>query len=124
MIPDRVLRAALWLSAGLNALGAVIFGQVAVSGMSPFVPVALPRFAAAQLAWVIAVFGVAYGWQAAVSPINRPLVALGGMGKLGFFVLLAVYWAAGEVPAAMAMNAVPDLLLGAVFMSWVWRRTP
>lgn len=117
MVSDRVLRVALWLTVALNAFGAVIFGQVAVGGASAFLPVAMPRFAAGQIAWVIALFGLVYGWQAIAPRINCGLIAVGGLGKVGFFLLTVAYWLAGDLPGQMAANATPDLLFGLLFLS-------
>lgn len=118
VISDRVIRLALWLTVALNGLGTVIFGQVAVGGSSAFLPVAMPRFAAGHLAWVIALFGVVYGWQAMEPQINRGLIAIGGLGKVGFFLLTLAYWLVGDVPGQMAANATPDLLFGLLFLLW------
>lgn len=118
MVSDRILRVALWLTVALNALGAVIFGQVAIGGSSAFLPVAVSRFAAGQIAWVIALFGFVYGWQAMAPRINRGVIATGGLGKLGFFLLTVAYWLAGDVPGQMAANATPDLLFGVLFLSY------
>lgn len=118
LISERAIRLALWLTVALNAFGAVIFGQVALGGSSAFLPVAMPRFAAAQIGWVIAVFGVVYAWQALEPRINRGLLAIGGIGKLGFFLLTLAYALAGDVPTEMAANAAPDLLFGVFFLAW------
>lgn len=121
MMSNRGLDVALWLSAILNALGTAIFAQASITGASPFVPIAMPRFAAAQIGWVIALFGAVYGWQAMASRKNRALIALGGTGKIGFFLLTAVYWIVGDVPQEMAVNATPDLLLGSALLAWAVR---
>lgn len=124
MVSDRVLRISLWLTVALNAFGTVIFGQLAVGGTSAFLPVAMPRFAAGQIAWVIALFGVVYGWQAMAPRINRGLIAMGGIGKLGFFLLTCAYWLAGDLPGQMAANAAPDLLFGVLFLTWASGASP
>lgn len=123
VVSDRVLRVALWLTVALNALGTVIFGQLALGGTSAFLPVAMPRFAAGQIAWVIALFGFVYGWQALTPRLNRGLIAMGGVGKVGFFLLTCAYWLLGDVPGQMAANATPDLLFGVLFLTWA-RRGP
>jgi hypothetical protein len=122
VISDRAIRIALWLTVALNALGTGIFGLAAVGGSSPFLPVAIPRFAAGHIAWVIALFGVLYAWQAMEPHINRGLIAIGGVGKLGFFLLTLAYSVAGDIPAQMAANAAPDLLFGVVFLAWAHGR--
>jgi len=47
---------------------------------------------------------------------------VGGVGKLGFFTITLIYAIAGDVPASMALNATPDLVLAAIFLWWArWR---
>ena len=50
--------------------------------------------------------------------INRALLVVGGLGKLGFFALTLIYAIAGDVPFGMALNATPDLILAAIFLWW------
>lgn len=49
------------------------------------IPIAPPRYFVAQQAFGIALFGVVYAWLARQAVIDRGLVAVGGLGKLGFF---------------------------------------
>jgi len=115
---DRVIRSALWASVVLNALGVIVFLPPALGHPSPLLPIAVPRFFAAQLGFTIALFGGVYVWLALQSRLNRALVAVGGFGKLGFFALTALYAFVGDVPGSMAVNATPDLVLGTVFLWW------
>lgn len=82
-------------------------------------PVAVPPWVAAQLAFVIALFGGVYAWLARQSRINRPLLVVGALGKLGFFGLNLAYAVAGDIPMDMAVNATPDLVFAGVFLWWV-----
>ena len=115
---DRVLRGALWTTVALNALGFAAFFLPALGYESPLLPIAAPPFFAAQIAFMIALFGVVYAWLAVQPRINRALVVVGGLGKVGFFVLTLAYALAGDIPGSMAVGASPDLALGAVFLWW------
>ncbi len=118
MSPDRIVRAALWVSVPINALGVLVFTPLAFGYASPLLPVAAPRFFAAQIDFVIALFLVVYAWLAVQPRLNRGLVVVGGAGKIGFFALTAVYAVVGDLPMSMAVNATPDLVLGGVFLWW------
>jgi hypothetical protein len=118
---ERVIRAALWASVALNALGVVVFALPALGNRSALLPVEVPRYFAAQICLTIALFGGVYAWLAMQPSINRPLLVVGGLGKLGFFSLTLIYAIAGDVPPGMALNATPDLVLAAIFLWWARR---
>jgi hypothetical protein len=120
MRSDRVIRNALRASVLLNLIGLVVFAPLVVGRASPFVPVPVTRFFAAQVAFTIALFGAVYAWQSVQQPLNRALIAVGGIGKLGFFALTLVYAIIGDVPAQMVMSALPDLAFAGIFLWWAW----
>jgi hypothetical protein len=117
---NRILRGALWASVALNALGVVVFAPLAVGRPSPLLPVPLSPFLAGQVGFVIALFGGVYVWLARQPIIHRPLLVVGGLGKLGFFGLAVAYAVAGVVPVHVAVSALPDLVLGTLFL-WAVR---
>lgn len=121
--PDRHLRAALWASVALNALGVVVFAPLAVGRTSVLLPVPASPFLAGQIGFVIALFGGVYLWLTRQPVIPRPLLVVGGLGKLGFFALAVAYAVFGEVPVRVAISALPDLVLGAVFLWSAHRAT-
>lgn len=116
MRPDPLLRAALWASVALNALGVVVFAPLAVGRASPLLPASPSPFLAGQLGFVIALFGGVYLWLARQPTVHRPLLVVGGLGKVGFFALSAAYAVAGVVPPQVALGAVADLVLGGLFL--------
>ena len=120
MRSNRILRGALWASVALNALGVVVFAPLAVGRPSPLLPVPLSPFLAGQVGFVIALFGGVYVWLARQPIIHRPLLVVGGLGKLGFFGLAVAYAVAGVVPVHVAVSALPDLVLGTLFL-WAVR---
>lgn len=115
---DRVLRTALWATVALNVLGTIVFALPALGRPSPLLPMAVPPYFAAQIGFTIALFAGVYAWLAVQPQIHRPLIVVGGLGKLGFFALTAAYAFAGDVPVGMALNATPDLVFAAVFLWW------
>ena len=118
MASDRTIRLALWASVVLNALGLVVFAPAAMGLPAPMVPLNPPRFYAAQVSLMIGTFGGAYLWLVLQRTIHRPLVVMGGLGKLGFFALAVIYSLAGDLPMSAAVQAVPDLILALVFLGW------
>jgi hypothetical protein len=120
MSRDRVIRGALWSSVALNLLGVAAFAPAVAGRAAPLLPLAAPRFYAAQVAFTIALFCGVYAWLARQRRISRPLVVVGALGKLGFFAMYVVYWAAGDLPGAAVPQAAPDLVLAAVFLWWGW----
>lgn len=73
---------------------------------------------------MIALFGAAYAWLARQPTLNRPVVAVGAAGKLGFFGMAIAYWAAGDLPAVAVLQAMPDRVLGLTFVWWLRIRRP
>jgi hypothetical protein len=118
MSPDRHIRAALWATVALNALGVAVFAPLALGWRSPLLPLDVPPYFAAQIGYTIALFGGVYAWLATRPRIDRALVAVGGLGKLGFFALTLAYAITGDVPASMALGALPDLGFGVIFLWW------
>ncbi|MBX3132043.1 MAG: hypothetical protein KF689_01495 [Gemmatimonadaceae bacterium] len=114
---SRLLRGALWASVGLNGLGVAIFAPLAFGRPSPFVPVDVSPFFAAQVGFTIALFGGVYAWMARQRVVPAPLLVVGGLGKLGFFALTLAYAIAGQLPAQMAISALPDLAFALVFLA-------
>jgi hypothetical protein len=119
--PDRVIRAALWATVALNALGVFVFAPLALGHPSPLMPIEVPPYFAAQLGYTILLFGGVYAWLATQREINRALVVVGGLGKLGFFALTLAYALAGDLPLLMAMQATPDLVFAGIFLWWARR---
>jgi hypothetical protein len=117
---DRVVRGALWASVVLNLIGVALFLPPALGIAPELLPIPAPRFFAAQVALTIGLFGGVYAWLALRPRIDRPLLFVGALGKLGFFALAVAYWAAGDLPAAAVPQAMPDLALALVFLWWLW----
>ena len=126
MSRNGVIRGALWSSVALNLLGVAVFLPAALGKPSALLPVAGPRYYIAQVALVIGLFCGVYLWLALQPVINRPLLMVGALGKLGFFLLAVVYAAIGELPAKVVPQSSPDLLLALVFLWWIVqeRRAP
>ncbi len=73
---------------------------------------------------------VAMAWQIAFLVIGsdparfRPLMIAGMIEKLGYVATLAVLYGRGRIPAADASAAIPDLVLGILFVAAFARTRP
>lgn len=118
MTKDKVMRGALWATVALNILGVAVFAPSALGRESALMPLPAPPYYAAQVAYTIALFGGVYAWLALQPRINRPLVIVGALGKLGFFLLAVAYWMAGDLHWDIVLKALPDLVFALVFLWW------
>ena len=115
------LRTALWISVPLNALGVIVFGSAALGRPVMDLPLPIAPFYAAQLTMTIALFGGVYAWLAQQTTVNRPLLFIGGLGKLAFFLVFVAYAVAGDLPWSVVANGLPDLILGTLYLTWLAR---
>ncbi len=121
---DKFIRGVLWASAVFNLAGAMLFAfpESALSQLAGL-PVPVPTFYAALLAEFILLFGGSYAWLALQSAINRPLLAFGAIGKTAAFLLVAVLWLTGQVPARGVLAMTGDLIFACLFFGWLfWPR--
>jgi hypothetical protein len=68
---------------------------------------------------LIALFGLAYAWIALQPRINRPLLTLGAIGKIGVFVVAAVLYSLGQGALLLVLAVAGDLLFGAIWLIWL-----
>jgi hypothetical protein len=67
--------------------------------------------------------GVTLAWQLAFLVIStdprryRPLMLVGVVEKLGFFIPAVILWSRHELPPPMAIGAAIDLVLGILFLT-------
>ena len=79
--PDRTIRAALWASVALNALGVLVLFPLTLGRDAPLFPVAASPYLAAQLVYTIALFGGVFAWLALQPRVHRPLVVVAAFGR-------------------------------------------
>jgi hypothetical protein len=116
------LRAALYATAVMNiAVALVFFPGVPVARALFGFPDAGHAFYFATVALFIGLFGVAYLWYAVAGRADRFFIAWCGAGKLGFVILTAAMWAAGELPARAALGGLADLPFSVAFLAWALR---
>ncbi|MDX1497884.1 MAG: hypothetical protein R3352_10035 [Salinisphaeraceae bacterium] len=122
MKPDKVIRAALWISVPFNAIAAYI---AAVPSSWPGQLVGLPEVVPAPypeiLGFFIAAFGVVYAWLALQKTISRPLVGFAACAKIGVFMVAALLWVSGDASGRLALLSIGDFVLAVVFFWWLFR---
>lgn len=113
------LRLALWLTAVLNGIAAILFTPFARPWQASL---GYPDAPDLHL-WTISTFilGMAgcYGWMAWTWTPSRPLLALGAYGKAAFAVILFGCAAAGQVPWSVGLGGAPDLVLAVAFATYL-----
>ena len=117
---EKWFRNALFATSVVNMLGAALFVPANTFGRDLL---GLPAPVPALYLWIIASwiagFGVAYFWKALSQTHDRLFIAIGAFGKLTFFLILAVEWAAGTIPLTAAAGGLWDLVIGALFVVWL-----
>jgi hypothetical protein len=113
------MRSALWATAVWNLGAAFLFGFPETLGRIVQLPLPVPHLFAWLCAMVIGVFGCAYAWLAQQPEIDRPLVVVAAIGKVGFFVISLICWGLGEVSIRIVGATTVDLAFAAVFIWWL-----
>lgn len=118
---DLFIRRVLRLSAVFNVLGAVLFAFPAwPTGRLAGLPAQVPGVYRATVCLFILLFGACYAWLSRRTPIDRPLLGFGAIGKASFFLLVLVFWWAQAVPGRTVAIASGDLIFAGVFALWLY----
>jgi hypothetical protein len=119
MPTDRWMRRTLIAGAVFNAFAALVVLFPDTLGAFADLPPAAPRFHRALLALFIALFGGVYAWLAVRPTIDRPLITIAALGKLGVFAIAIALWSTGDLSTRALTPAVVDLMFGLVFVGWL-----
>jgi hypothetical protein len=118
MDKTAILRKVLVIGAGFNFGAAVILVSGRLRALAGF-----PEPGSGIYVWMlglfVAVFGGVYLWLSFQPEINRPLVAVSAIGKLGVFVISVFSWLMVEIPARAVIPAVADLGFALIFLWWL-----
>jgi hypothetical protein len=117
---ERLTRFSLWLAFVFNLLAAAVFATPASAlGQLLGLPASVSPIYSVMVAFFVALFGCAYAWLARRPSIDRPLLALGCIGKTGAFVIATSLWARGEVSSLLFVVALGDLAFAAAWFAWL-----
>jgi hypothetical protein len=114
------MRNALYATGVMNLLAGIAFlppaaGVRALMGL----PAGNDPLYLTLVALFVALFGVGYFWTAMANRPERLFVALGAIGKLGFFLLVVGFWLAGSLPAMALGAGAADLVFVVLFFQWL-----
>lgn len=119
---ENWMRNTLFATAFVNLLGALTFiPQFRMLRDQSQLPNAHPLYLWIISIWIFA-FGIGYLWMALTRRADKIFIAVGAAGKISFFALLVCFAIAGELPISTAFSAVVDLVIGIIFIAWLWKR--
>lgn len=119
---ENWMRITLFATTFVNMLGAITFiPQFRMLREQSQFPDAHPLYLLIISIWIF-VFGAGYLWMALTRRPDKIFIAVGAAGKISFFALLVCFWLAGEFPVSTAFAAIIDLIIGIVFVVWLWKR--
>jgi hypothetical protein len=117
---DDSIRRILWASAFFNLGGAALFAFPESVGRLAGLPAPVPTVYSMLLVLFVLLFGGSYAWIASQPTINRPMVALGAIGKAGAFVVVLLCWLAGAASGLSVVAIAGDLVLAFLFARWLF----
>jgi hypothetical protein len=112
----------------MDACGSVCYGRNEYHRGNYFRPAHFDRsvpFTAAHplYLWILSIwifgFGACYLSMAITQRHDRTFIAIGAVGKLSFFGLMAVYALMGEISGMAIGAAVGDLVFAMIFVYWL-----
>jgi hypothetical protein len=112
---QRTLRTALWTAAAFNAGASIVFAFASSLGSMVGLPQPVPRLYGVFIAMFVLLFSGAYAWLAWTPRIDRPVLALGAVGKFSAVVLALVFFSLGDLGPNALVAASGDLLFAGIF---------
>lgn len=123
MIPlPTWMRRALLATAAMNlvAAGAFLPSAGAVRALAGL-PDDTHPFYLATIAMFVLLFGLGYLWSGATGRADRLFIVISAIGKVSFFMLLVVFWSAGQLSPRAPLLGSADLFFGVLFLIWLSR---
>jgi hypothetical protein len=119
LLPSWMRRALV--ATGVMNLAAALASMPSVHGMRSMagVPEDGPPIYLATVGVFIGIFGLGYLWLGMSGRDNRLFLACAAAGKMSFFLLLVMYWWAGELPWRAPLLGSADLVFGSLFLKWL-----
>ena len=120
MDQTQITRLTLGLSCPFNLAAATVFAVPSSTigrlvGLPPDVPVVY----AVLVSFLVGLLGLAYGWLALQPHLDRPMVALGAIGKFGVFFIALALWLLDHVTGRLLVVASGDLVFASLWCRWL-----
>jgi hypothetical protein len=118
---DTAIRWSLWLACPFNLVAAGVFAfPSSAIGRQLGLPEQVSPLYSWLVALFVALFGIAYAWLAQRPSIDRPMLALGSIGKLGAFLVALSLWLEAAVPGLIVLVALGDLAFATLWFGWLY----
>jgi hypothetical protein len=106
-VTETMVRTTLWLAFPFNLLAATTLAfPSSALGQLMGLPRDVSPLYSFMVAFFIALFGCAYAWLARQRSVDRPLLALGSIGKFGAFLIALSLWFGGAVSGLVVVVAI------------------
>lgn len=120
VINEQLVRISLWISVPFNFLAAyAVLLPGSALGQLIGLPPDVPLIYAALLSFMVGAFGCVYAWLASRPLMNKPVLAIGAIGKTGVFVIALALWLMGEGPGGVVFVATGDLAFATLWVMWL-----
>ena len=120
MISEKLVRVTLWISVPFNLVAAYGLAYPgSLLGILIGLPSNVPPLYSALLAFLIAGFGLAYGWAARQQPVDKTVVGLGTIGKYGVFIIAGLLMMQGSGPTGAFVVAIGDAIFATIWLLWL-----
>ena len=71
------------------------------------------------MSYLVALFGLTYGWMASRRQIPASLLALGCLGKFGVFFIIGGLWLTDQASGRGVVLACGDLAFACIWAGWL-----
>ena len=117
MNSSQAVRITLKMSVVLNFVGAYLLAfPSSYFGNIVNLPQSVPVLYSSLLSFVVLMFGVIYAWLSFQPNVFQPLLFVGGIAKICFFLIGVFLWLSGSVSGEFTIILIGDLIFGSIWV--------
>jgi len=117
MNSELIVRTTLKLSVALNFVGAYLLAfPSSSSGKLVGLPQDAPLLYSSLLSFVVLLFGGIYAWLSRQPNVFQPLLFVGGLGKICFFLIGVYLWFLGDTSGEFTVILIGDFIFGSIWL--------